>query len=187
MDNIFASKLFRKRKPGNHQLSNNFRFNFKQWNLKQDLQREKTTEILSRCREQVFLHPVICLNFYRIERSQRASSPKLFENNWTKVWLKTLRAASQKMRRKTCPKVATRRIVIWKVLKEKKLLAFGRINLLQEGGGGRQRVALCSALLWSLLEPSLASAARLERKGRAWLLHHQLLGSSTFALIDIDS
>ena len=52
---------------------------------------------------------------------------------------------------------------------------------------GRQRVALCSALLWSLLEPSLASAARLERKGRAWLLHHQLLGSSTFALIDIDS
>ena len=52
---------------------------------------------------------------------------------------------------------------------------------------GRQRVALCSALLWSLLDPSLASAAPLERKGRAWLLHHQLLGSSTFTLIDIDS
>ena len=178
---IFASELKSKDKPGNHQPSNKLRFNFKQWNLKQDLQRGKTAEILSRCREQVFLHPVICLNFYRIERSQRASSPKLFENIWTKVWLKTLRAASQKMRRKTCPKAATRRIVIWKVLKEKKLLAFGRINLLQEGDK-----ELPSALLWSLLEPSLASAARLERKGRAWLLHHQLLGSSTFALIDTD-
>ena len=186
MDMIFAGELKRKDKPGNHQLSNKVRFNFKQWNLKQDLQRGKTAEILSRCREQVFLHPVICLNFYRIERSQRATA-KLFESIWTKVWLKIWRAASQKMRRKSCPKAATRRIVIWKVPKGKKLLAFGRINLLQEGGGGRQRVALCSDLLWYLLEPSLASAARLERKGRAWLLHHQLLGSSTFALIDTDS
>ena len=183
MDMIFASELKRKDKPGNHQLSNKLRFNFKQWNLKQDLQRGKTAEILSRCREQVFLHPVICLNFYRIERSQRATA-KLFENIWTKVWLKTLRAASQKMRGKTCPKVATRRIVIWKVLKEKKVAGFWQD---QSSTGGRQRVALCSALIWSLLDPSLASAARLERKGRAWLLHHQLLGSSTFALIDRDS
>ena len=168
MDNIFASKLWRKNKPGNHQLSNNFRFNFKQWNLKQDLQRGKTAEILSLCGEQVFLHPVICLNFYRIERSQRASSPKLFENIWTKVWLKTLRAASQKMRRKTCPKVATRRIVIWKVLKEKKLLAFGRINLLQEGGGETKSCPLlCSALILARSLSCFSSSTREERKGVA--------------------
>ena len=156
--------------------------------------------MLSRCREQVFLHPVICLNFYRIERSQRASSPKLFENNWTKVWLKTLRVAPQKMRRKTCPKAATRRIVIWKVLKEKKLLAFGRINLLQEGGGETKSCPLlCSALLCSdpcLIPLLLQQLDSRGKEGRGYSIINcwgvqplrsltQILKSSPFQLHDI--